>query len=78
MLSIPIKLLMTPEGAYKEDKLGQILLENKRLLQGDVMLAVYVMYEFNKGKDSFYWPFLNMLPKPGWSDVQLQKFEVIE
>lgn len=47
---------------------------------GDVLLAVYIMYECSKGTKSFYHPFIRTLPEPesitSWSDEMLLKFEV--
>lgn len=31
---------------------------------GDVLLALYIMYEANKGSSSFYYPYIQTLPQP--------------
>jgi len=49
------------------------------LLRGDMLLTVYIMSEVLKGEESFYAPYLNILPDPGsiiqWSEAQLGQLE---
>lgn len=81
MLQIPIHLMLTPVGAIKEPIYGEILKNHTTdLLYGDFLLAVYIMIELVKGKDSFYYPYLSVLPNPSclseWSDEELSLLQV--
>ena len=48
---------------------------------GDLLLTVYVMHERRKGKDSFYFPYLNILPDLNnlseWKDEELSLLQVL-
>ncbi len=50
------------------------------LFVGDVLLAVFIMYELGKGDNSFYAPYLKILPQPGsicqWTPAQLSQLQV--
>ena len=56
--------------------IGPILRKNETLLRGDLLLTLYIMYELSKGEESFYFPYLSILPEPGsvsqWTDEQLR------
>lgn len=45
-----------------------------------MLLTVYLTYEYTKDKDSFYYPYLNILPDPGniseWSREDLLFLQV--
>jgi len=77
MLSIPYHLMLSPPNAFKDPIIGLSLHDSKDLLTGDLLLAVYLTYEYEKGKDSFYYPYLKILPKPStiseWSDDELKE-----
>jgi hypothetical protein len=80
MLEIPGHLLMSPPIAYASD-IGPYLKQNKDILKTDLMLSVFIMSERSKGVDSFYYPFLKILPEPGtiatWTDEDLMLLQVI-
>ena len=79
MMEIPIKLMMSPLHAFKDPVVGALLHASKDILRGDVLLTVYIMYEYLKGEESFYAPFLAILPEPGsivqWSDSELAELQ---
>eukprot|EP00606_Chrysophyceae_sp_TOSAG23-5_P001479 GSChrysophyteH2.ASY1.ANO1.100.1 assembled CDS len=79
MMEIPIKLMMSPMHAFQDPVVGSILHASQDLLRGDVLLTVYIMYEYLKGEASFYAPFLAILPEPGsvvqWSDSELAELQ---
>ena len=81
MLFIPIKLMMSPPNAYKDPVIGAILEENEDNLQDDLLLAVFIMYEVSKGKSSFWYPYIRMLPEPEtamrWTDAELRELQDI-
>jgi hypothetical protein len=80
ILEIPHVLMMTPLHAFEEPSIGHILFENKSILHGDTLLAVFIMCEVLKGRDSFYYPYLNILPEPqsvcGWSESEVCELQV--
>ena len=79
MLEIPIKLMMGPPHAFTDPVLGPIIKANEDLLRGDMLLSLFIMFELAKGEDSFYFPYLEMLPEPGsvsqWTEEQLAELE---
>lgn len=79
MIEIPIKLMMSPPHAFRDPVIGPILKASEDLLQGDLLLTVYIMFEMSKGEASFYYPYLQCLPGPGsvsqWTDSQLAELE---
>eukprot|EP01041_Mallomonas_annulata_P009408 gene9408-19522_t len=76
IMEIPAKLMMSPPIAYSDPDIGTLLRSNRDILRGDVTLAVFVMSELSKGDNSFYAPFLRILPQPGsicqWKSSDLQ------
>ena len=44
---------------------------------GDLLLTQYLTYELSKGDQSFYYPYIRILPEPGsvskWSDAELDE-----
>jgi hypothetical protein len=80
MIEIPVHLMMSPVAAFADPVVGHILSSVKDLLYGDLMLCVYIMHEMRKGKESFYYPFLKILPEPGniseWSNDDLMLLQV--
>ncbi len=78
MLEIPKKLMMSPEHAY-DSEIGKYLADNKDVIRGDSILALYLMYERIKGESSFYYPYLQILPSPGtiaeWTQNQLLQLQ---
>lgn len=80
MIEIPMHLMISPPIIFRDREIGSILYEMRDVLYGDLILCVYMMHEMSKGKDSFYHPFLNILPEPGnvseWLDSELSLFQV--
>jgi len=75
MIEIPVHLMMTPVAALNDPVVGRILSSVTEMIYGDLLLCVYIMHEMRKGVDSFYYPFLKILPEPGniseWSNDDL-------
>ena len=67
MMEIPINLMMRVDLAFEDPKIGRLLSSSQDLLRGDVLLCVYIMSECLKGNESFYAPYLAILPLPGSS-----------
>jgi len=83
MLEIPIHLMMSPPQILQGDgELSRALHSSSELLVGDLLLTIYIMHECVKGKDSFYYPYLAILPIPlctsEWSDEELHLLQVME
>ena len=79
MMEIPFKLLMCEIHALRDPIIGELLARNNHIIQGDTLLAVYIMYEFLKGSNSFYWPVLDILPPPGTiSDWELGELDELQ
>ena len=80
VLEIPHEVMMTPIHAFEEPSIGRILFENRNVLQGDSLLAVFIMHEVLKGPDSFYYPYLKILPEPqsvcSWSEREVCELQV--
>jgi hypothetical protein len=93
MLSIPAKLMISPITAFNDPVLGHVFKNNRDILKGhsiinfgvipskgDLLLTMYLSYELSKGKDSFFYPYLNILPVPGsistWSSKELEELQV--
>jgi hypothetical protein len=84
ILQIPIKCMLSPLHAYADPIYGDCLMENRDLLAGDALLAVYIMIEVNKGSQSFYYPYLKTVPDPAsachWNRAEidlLQDFQMV-
>ncbi len=79
MMEIPIKLMMRMDLAFEEPQIGRLLSSSQDLLRGDVLLCVYIMCECLKGEDSFYAPYIGILPPPGsivqWEDAELDELQ---
>eukprot|EP00605_Chrysophyceae_sp_TOSAG23-4_P002752 GSChrysophyteH1.ASY1.ANO1.3035.1 assembled CDS len=79
MMEIPVKLMMSPLHAFADPVVGQKLEASQDLLRGDILLTVYIMSEILKGDDSFYAPFLAILPEPGsivqWTQAELDMLQ---
>ena len=68
-MSIPYKMLMTVDRAQKHPVLGQVISENPEIFseeeKGDweqLTLALYIIYEYQKGEESFWKPYLDLMP----------------
>lgn len=79
MFEIPVKLMMCEINALEDPDIGSYLRQNEDIIQGDVILALYVMNEMRKGTDSFYFPFLRILPTPAsvskWTEDQWEQLQ---
>eukprot|EP01035_Chromulina_nebulosa_P024647 gene24647-32098_t len=75
MIVIPGNLMISPPIILENPEIGQLLKASMDILQGDILLAVFMMHETLKGDKSFYAPFLRILPEPSniseWTDSQL-------
>ena len=68
-ISIPYRMLMTVDGAMRHEVLGPILAENPQLFSEEekadweqLVLAVYLIYEYFQGDQSFWKPYLDLMP----------------
>ena len=80
MIEIPAKLMISPPNAFDSD-IGEYLLKSKDILyDSDLVVVVFLMHELSKGKNSFYYPYINILPKPAtvadWTDEELKTLQV--
>lgn len=79
MMEIPVKLMMSEINAYNDPVIGECLERHRSIINGDELLALYIMYEILKGEASFYAPYINILPTPSnttyWSQAQLQEIQ---
>ena len=82
IMYIPHKLLISPPVARSSPEIGHIFIENQSFFRGDddLLLSTYIMYEESRGKDSFWYPFLAMLPRPGsisdWNEEEMKEVQV--
>lgn len=68
-LYVPFKMLITLEYARKHSALGEVIRENPQLFHADkhddweqLTLALAMLYEYQQGTSSFWFPYLNLLP----------------
>lgn len=64
MIQIPHALMMSDFHAKADPDLGHVHRLHTRRLDNDNGLAIYIMQEILKEQDSFYWPYLRVLPTP--------------
>lgn len=64
MIQIPRSLMMSESHAKDDSDLGHVHRRSPRVLDKDNGLAIYIMQEVLKGDQSFYWPYLRVLPTP--------------
>ncbi|RYG62483.1 hypothetical protein EON64_17780, partial [archaeon] len=64
MLTLPCLLMMDPVHAFADPHVGAALLGCQDVLEGDLLLTVYLMHEMCKGPASFFAPYLDTLPPP--------------
>lgn len=80
MIEIPMHLMMCPPNILRDPDVGQKLQSCMDLLQGDLLLSVYIMHEMRKGNKSFHRPFLRILPELNniseWSAQELHDLQV--
>ena len=60
---------MSIDKAQKHPELGKVIKENPTMFHEDVshdweqlILLIFVLYEYQKGEDSFWWPYLDLMP----------------
>lgn len=84
ILAMPNKLLLTTTAAKEEDHLKPIFKANHSIFDdeddGDhFILILYLLYERAKGKKSFFFPFLNLVPEIetslNWTEETLKYVE---
>lgn len=79
MVIIPRQLMMSEVHAKNDPELGHVHRANLSVFKNDNGLTLYVMQEMLKGDQSFYWPYLNILPKPRnlrhWDDKNLEELQ---
>ena len=79
MMDIPGHLMMSPPIAFSTPHLGEVLLKHAKELLDDLLLAIFIMYEVSKGKESFYYPYINILPSPEssmlWNDKEIRELQ---
>ena len=69
-LAIPYRMLMTVVAAQQHPVLGPIITDNPQVFsheqrEGDweqLTLVFYMIYEHQKGEDSFWKPYLDLMP----------------
>ena len=68
-LSVPYKMLMTVDGAQRHPVLGPIIAENPQLFSEDekgdweqLTLVLFIIHEYNKKEESFWKPYLDLMP----------------
>lgn len=93
MLYIPTSLMITPLNAFNDPVMGTIFREAQDVLRGgiriehlltpqlgDFLLTMFLSYELSKGEESFWYPYLRILPMPGsisyWSSADLNELQV--
>ena len=81
MIEIPAHMMMSPPVAFASD-IGVYLRQNKDILKSDLLLTIFIMSERSKGSESFFHPFLQILPEPGtiasWLDEDLLHLQVYQ
>lgn len=79
MLEIPLRLMMCEVHAFEDEDIG-IFLKDQVSVNGVLLLSLYVMHELRKGRQSFYSPYLKILPQPEplaeWEDIELDTLQV--
>lgn len=62
MIIIPHRLMMSEVHAMSDPELGHVFRDKIPILKSDNGLALYLMQQTLKGDESFYWPYLRILP----------------
>lgn len=80
MFTIPKSLMMNPETAFSDPEMGRTFQDSQDILRGDLLLTMFVVYEITKGENSFFAPFLDMLPVPDpctmWTAEECEMLQV--
>ena len=91
-MSIPYKMLMTVDAAQKHPVIGKIIEENPQLFSEDekgdweqLTLSLYLIFEYQKGEDSFWKPYIDLMPDvtffchyPEEDIIATQDFQLIQ
>ena len=91
-MSIPYKMLMTVDAAQKHPVIGRIIEENPLLFSEDekgdweqLTLTLYLIFEYQKGEDSFWKPYIDLMPDvtffchyPEEDIIATQDFQLIQ
>ena len=81
MLFVPQNIMISPPVCHAHPELGPVFAKHKAFFarDDDTMLAVFVMYERARGVESFWHPYLDMLPWPGsvadWTHEELEELQ---
>ena len=80
-LYIPFRLLISLEAARSHPEVGPVLRENPHLFSAEhedheqLTLTLFMLFEYQKGRASFWFPYLNLLPDVEffchWTPAQL-------
>ena len=81
MLYVPENIMISPPICRSNPLIGHVFTENELFFNrdDDTMLAVFVMFEKERGEESFWHPYLAMLPWPcsvaDWSPKELAELQ---
>lgn len=82
MLEIPLKLMICPQNCRASKRIGHVFAETSLFQYGEVgsdLISVFLMHEKILGVESFWYPYIKMLPDPAtickWSDAQLKELQ---
>jgi len=66
MMEIPLKLIINPARCYENLNLAPVYWMNRDFFEADddAIIAVFLMHERLKGEESFWSPYLDILPDP--------------
>lgn len=78
MLCVPKTLMITEETCRSDEQLGPIYKQNKDVFtRDDPIIALLLVRELVRGDDSFFAPYLAMLPYPtnvqDWTEQELDE-----
>lgn len=81
ILEIPSKLLMCEANFHQNPLIGQLIINHAEILPGDLSLCIFIMNEIKMGEASFYYPYLQILPKESnsileWTTAELDMLQV--
>lgn len=76
MLCVPKALMITEETCRSDEQLGPIFNQNRDVFaRDDPVIALFLVRELVRGDDSFFAPYLAMLPYPtsvqDWTQQEL-------
>lgn len=80
MMVISKKVMITKLSCLQSEELRDVYDNHIELFRrDDHIMALYIVYEKLKGKDSFYHPYFEILPEPdvleNWSDDELAELQ---